>query len=182
MAQINISVLVDADNLKANLVSGHLQPGTKGSPTSIGGNADSDNYIYMIAKNGVVQNNQAKSELTITAGSGDQITWNMTTFSQNAPYSTFIYDSKFNLQSGTAPIGIDNVSYVNIKVGTRVPTGTAPQTDPLGQYVNTIYRTTANVTNINQTIQYTMSFQMIDDASGAVLGYFVWDPFIIIPF
>ncbi len=182
MSQINIAVLVDADNLVNHLNTGTLQPGSLNSPTSLGAWGGSDNYIYMVGKRGVVSNDQqAKSELQIDASSGDEITWTMSTFASNTTYSAFIYDSQFNLTKGSAPMGIEDIAYHNIEAGVLLPPSSNPEA-PKSQYVNHVYRTSAKVTQIDQTIQYTMSFQLVEAASGNVLGYFVWDPFIVVPF
>lgn len=179
---INVAILVDAANLIAKLDSGQLSPGTENHPTFIG-NSAADQYVYMVAKNGVVTNHhtQAKSSLTIEAKSGDSIKWNMMTFGQNAAYSAFVYKSEFNLRYGTGHIGIQHVGYENQVIGVRIPEGENP-TGPLGRFKNTIYTTSADVTNIDQTIQYSMTFQLVDEASGQVRGYFYWDPYIQIPF
>lgn len=181
MGQVNIAVTLDSDALVASVQNGALGTGSLDSPQSIGANATSDAYIYMIAQNSVVVNNQAGSELTVQVSSGDQIRWNMTTFDNNSKYTAFIYKSQFNLTSGTPPIGLSDVQYANQQIGVRLPEGSDP-TGPLGQYVNHIYPASTSVNAIDQTIQYTLSFQLVDNETGVVFGYFVWDPFINIPF
>lgn len=178
---INVAILVDAANLIDHMKNNKLSPGSIDHPTSLGAYTDSDKFIYMVAKNAVVSNDQARSELTINAGSGDTIKWNMMTFGQNATYSAFVYSSKFNLLSGSGHVGIQRVGYENQVIGVRIPEGEDPKAKP-GRFKNTIYTTSGDVTNIDQEIQYSMSFKLVDESSGDVLGYFSWDPFVMLPF
>ncbi|MCB9235536.1 MAG: hypothetical protein H6581_28025 [Bacteroidia bacterium] len=178
---VNVLIVVDADNLVSKLEDGTIKKGTQSSPTNLGSYGTSDNFIYMVAKNGVAANNQAKSELTIDVRSGDTIVWNMTTFGNMSTTSAFLYNSDFNLTSGQPPIAIPGVTYANQVIGVRLPSTNNP-TGQLGQYVNHQYVASSQVNNIAQTIQYSMSFELVDEASGDILGYFRWDPFIVIPF
>jgi hypothetical protein len=173
---INISILVDAENI----VNQILDTGTVDAPLSLESCGDADNFIYMIAKSGFVSNNQqAKSELGISAKIGDKITWNMTTFGNNAKYSAFMYASEFQLESGDGKVGVSPVSYTNQEVEVYLPSSNDPADTP-EKYTNTIYTASTRVINTDQTLQYTLSFQLVNDATGEVLGYFSWDPYIVI--
>jgi len=176
-ARIEIVVLVDTANIIENLSV--LQPGTLSSPTSLGSFGASDNYIYMVAKNGFVSNNQqAKSELQIDAKSGDTIVWNMISF--DTGFTPFIYDSHFVLTSGEGAIGLSEVVYDNKLKNVYLPETTKPETSNLIEYVNHAYTASTKVSTVDQNIQYTLSFQLIDNTTGDVKGYFSWDPFITI--
>jgi len=177
MARIGITIIVDADNIKAHLDSGQLQPGTQASPTNLGANAASDNYLYMIAKRGVVSSGQeGSSELTITANVGDTIQWSMNTLLFNTKYTPFIYDSRFNPSNGLSP-----TQYLNITTTNYIPPGSNP-TAPTQKVTSQLYVAMATVVKSGQKIQYVLSFKLIDNATGNVIGYFSWDPFIVIPF
>lgn len=194
MSTINVSILVDADLIVKDMAS--KTPNGNGE-YNLGAWGSSSAYIYMVSTNAITQNDsqQAKSELTIHADSGDTIKWNMTTFGQNASITPVLYNSVFNTtgwgipdangnypNDGTKPAcAIEGERYANQEIGVRLP----PSTDPLAPvqgYINNIYTFSADVNHVSQEVQYLLYFKLIDDHDGSEIGKFYWDPFIVIPF
>ena len=189
---LNVSILVDAE-----LIIKNLDKMTKSNGSyNLGAWGGSDAFIYMVATNAITQNDsqQAKSELTIHADSGDTIKWHMTSFSQNSPYTPFLYNHNFNTTGWGAPTNgvypntwpkpacaIQNMRYANQGVGVRLPSGTDPE-GALTGYSNHIYTLSADVNDISQEVQYILYFKLIDDHDGSEIGTFFWDPFVVIPF
>jgi len=173
MALIDVIILVDATNLIESIQNGLLSVGSVSAPQSLGSWEDSDLYIYMIAKRGIVYNDQeGKSELEIIANVGDSIRWTMSTFGNNSEYTAFIYASEFT------PFGsMSAAEYSNREVKVYLPGGKDPNST-LKQYTNYIYSPTSKILQGNVIIQYTLSFQLVDNETGDVIGYFSWDPFI----
>ena len=168
---INILVAVNGVKLAEMIADGSLKPGTASNPTSLGAWQQSDVFISMIAQNSVATNNQGHSELTIKAESGDTIRWTMTTFDSNEDHTAFLYNGQFN------PANITPLSYFKMHTSIWLPQGSDPKgtLTLLHQYV---YAAQGTITEAGATIQYTLSFRLIDNNTGNNLGYFSWDPFI----
>ena len=173
MALIDILVTVNGQQLAQQVSDGSLKPGSVNSPTALGSYSSSDVYISMVAQNNYVSNDQGKSELSITANSGDSVRWTMTTFDENTDYTAFLYADHFNPSTG-----ITSLSYFNMQSSLYLPSGTDPASGNVQLYHNNTYVAQGTIIESNQSIQYTLSFKLINNSNGQVIGYFTWDPFI----
>lgn len=172
MAQIDVIVAVNGAQLAQQVRDGSLKPGSVSAPTFLGSWQQSDVYIAMIAQSSYVSNYQGQSELAIKANSGDIVRWSMTTFGNNSDYTAFIYSGSFNPSQNITPL-----SYINMVTSEYLPSGSNP-TGGLANYHDHVYVAQAVIVQPGGQIQYTMSFQLVDNSSGQVIGYFYWDPFI----
>lgn len=191
MALINIIVAVNGSQLAQQVKEGAIKPGSADSPSMLGAYAQSDVYITMIAQNCYASNAQGQSELTVKANSGDILRWNMVCFNDStrphpkladtlqnvhperfADYTAFIYNGNFKPSVNISPL-----VYMNIVASEYLPRGSKPK-GPLKNYHNHVYIAEATVLQPATKIQYVMAFQLVNNASGKVIGYFVWDPFI----
>ncbi|AZZ98021.1 AidA/PixA family protein [Pseudoalteromonas sp. R3] len=173
MSQINILVAVDAEKLADKVADGTLSAGSAEHPTPLGAWSQSDVFISMIAQHGVAVNNQGQSELTIQAESGDFLQWAMTTFGNNTDHTASIYNGSFNPSNGIEAFG----SEIQQENNYLVPSDdSAPTT--FTKVVNQFSVYQAKITKVKQSIQYTLSFALVNNQSGSVVGYFTWDPFI----
>lgn len=75
---IDILTVVDCVSLMNAVANKTITAGTQSAPTSLGSYASSDAYIYMITASSYVVNDQAKSELTVSANVGDSVRWMIT--------------------------------------------------------------------------------------------------------
>lgn len=167
---INILVAANAEKLAQQVEDKKLSPGTKDNPTNLGSYQQSDVFISMLTQSQYTSN-QGSSELTVRANSGDNIRWTMATFDAGSDYSAFIYKSAFSKPK------VDDVFYQNLQVRNYIPSST----EPLMEYNEHIYICQGTVdSETADTVQYTMSFAVIDNSNGQYVGYFMWDPFISI--
>ncbi|PXF32147.1 hypothetical protein WH50_05985 [Pokkaliibacter plantistimulans] len=169
---IDILIAVDGEYLAQQLKDGSLKPGSQSSPTNLGAWQSSDLYIAMITQNSFLANDQGGSELDVKANSGDTIRWTMTTFDNNADYTAFLYAGNFNPAQSITPL-----TYFNMHTSLYLPSGSDP-TGPVQLYHNYTYVAQGTVIEPQNKIQYTLSFQLVNNANGQVIGYFNWDPFI----
>ena len=171
MSTIDILIAVDGAKLASAVAANTLQPGTESSPTSLGSYAQSDVYISMIAESENTVDNAGKSELQITASVGDTVRWSMSTFGYNLDYTAYLYNGTFNPATG-----ISSLNYVPTVTTVYLPVTSDPTSAP-SKSTNHIYEARGTILEKGQ-IQYALSFKLIDNATGDVLGYFSWDPFI----
>jgi hypothetical protein len=171
MGTINVLVAVNGAQLAQQVADGSIKPGSQASPTGLGSYQQSDVYIAMIAQSSVVVNDGGQSELTIKANSGDTIRWTMQSFDGNADYTAYIYNSSFN------PPNITPLTYFNMTTSSYLPPGSVPTAAPVLVH-NQSYVAQGTITTPGATIQYTLSFVLVDNSSGKIIGYFYWDPFI----
>nr|WP_319569863.1 AidA/PixA family protein [uncultured Draconibacterium sp.] len=179
MKTVNILIAVDTETLAGMLEDGELLPGSIDRPTGLGAWGGSDVFLSMVAQHSFATNNQGESELTVTCKSGDEIQWVIMGFDANSDYTVYLFDGHFNVSqgSGTASDYISKLSYNKLKVPNYFP----PQDDPKGALTkcdNTIYATDAKLLSYGVTLQYTLSFALVDNSTGKAIGYFSWDPFI----
>lgn len=173
MATIDILCVVDANFLVANVT-----PGTLSNPTSIGSYASSDTYIFMIADGQYASNNQGQSELTVSASVGDTLRWTITDPStgligdqQSHSYSCILY----GFSSGTAN-GVITTPACNSTPALMYYNSTIdPATPAAAAYMCAAWTSSVIATG---SVQYSWNFQVIDNTSGNVVGYYCWDPFI----
>jgi nematocidal protein AidA len=162
---VDILCVIDAETLADLVGSGKISKGSLNSPTSLGAWGSSDLYIYMITEGSFVVNNQAKSELTIKTSVGDNVRWHITCPSNRQ--SCMLYQ----LQTGSTLLGpmellhMTETEYINDTATTAKKV----------TYQESAWQTTVLGTG---SVQYSWNFQLIDNKTGNVLGYFCWDPFI----
>lgn len=174
MSTINILIAVDGASLASRVADGSLAAGTHSSPTNLGSYGSSDVFISMIAPNSSVSNGtQGDSELEIKANGGDSVEWAITTFDNNFDQTPFLYGGIFN------PADAINtpLSYASGEAYAYLGTGNPASTTPT-KFVNQVSTVTGTILKIGTTIQYTLSFVLVDNATGSTIGYFTWDPFI----
>lgn len=127
-------------------------------------------YIYMTTKQDKVVGSPG-GELKFRAHVGDVIRWRESTFSLNFDYSALLYEyrSQDQLLSTPAPLVSESVF--------PYPTPKQPGDPSFAQqkvkthYWQATVQQTGNVT-------YTFCFQLLD--RGKLMGYFSWDPYIVI--
>jgi nematocidal protein AidA len=173
MATINIQIAVDASTLAQQVADGSVKAGTQSSPTSLGSWSQSNVFITMTSQNSNVTNNsQGQSELYVKANSGDQVQWFVTTFDNNVDYTAYLYNGTFN--PNTAFSGL---TYLTPQVNTYLPNTNNP-TGPINKFTNVESYALGTVLQVGIQIQYTLSFTLVNNSNGSVIGYFTWDPFI----
>jgi len=174
MATINVLIAVDGAALASHVADGSLSAGSAGSPTNLGSYGTSNVYITMIAPNSYVSNgSQGQSELQISADGGDSVEWAITTFDNNFDQTAYLYGSSFNPASAiNTPL-----SYASGQAYAYLATGNPPASSPT-KFINQISTVTGTILQIGLTIQYTLSFTLVNNANGSIIGYFMWDPFI----
>lgn len=174
MATINVLIAVDGGKLTQQVKDGSINAGSADSPTNLGSYGASDVFISMIAPNSVVDNGtQGDSELQISANGGDSLEWAITTFDNNFDQTPFLYTGNFNPSDAiNTPL-----SYASGEAYAYLGTGNPASTSPT-KFVNQVSTVTGTILKIDTTIQYTLSFVLVDNATGQTIGYFMWDPFI----
>ncbi len=172
MAMIYVLVAVDGQQLAQQVADGSIRPGTQSSPTSLGAWQQSDVYISMTAQNSAVVNNGGQSELTVKANSGDSLRWTIQTFDGNTDYTAYLYAGSFNPAANITPL-----NYFRMVTSSYIPPSTTPTAPPTLVH-NSTYVTMGTVIAPGDRIQYTLSFTLVNNATGAIIGYFTWDPFI----
>ncbi|MES2654925.1 MAG: AidA/PixA family protein [Bacteroidota bacterium] len=180
MSQINILIAVDGATLAQRVQDGSLAAGTSGSPTGLGAWSQSDVFISMVTQNSNVTNgsSEGSSELSITCDAGDELQWSIISFDMNTEQTPYLYNGSFTLTAGNPPIGITPLTYLTTEVVNYFPP-TANPTGPLTAATNTLARAIGTVTTPGQTLQYTLSFVLVNNSNGSIIGYFSWDPFIV---
>jgi hypothetical protein len=176
MATINVLIAVDGASLASQVADGHISAGSAGSPTNLGSYGTSNVYISMIAPNAYVSNGTiGQSELQISANSGDTIEWAITTFDNNFDQTVYLYNGSFN------PSGSINtpLSFACGQAHAYLATGNPPASTPT-KYVNQVSTVSGTILQVSVQIQYTLSFVLVNNSTGSIIGYFLWDPFIIV--
>ncbi len=174
MATINVLIAVDGAALASQVATGVISPGSYASPTSLGSYATSNVFISMIAPNSSVSNNsQGQSELQISANGGDTVEWAITTFDNNFDQTPYLYSGNFN------PAGTINtpLSFASGQAYAYLAVGNPPSTTPT-KFVNQVSTVSGTILKIGVQIQYTLSFTLVNNSNGNIIGYFTWDPFI----
>jgi len=172
MGMIYILIAVNGTQLAQQVADGSIRPGSQTSPTSLGAWQSSDVYISMIAQNSVVVNDGGQSELTVAANSGDSLRWSMQTFDSNSDYTAYLYAGTFNPPSNISPL-----VYLPVTTSSYLPTSSNPLAPPSLVH-NSVYFAQGTVLTPGTQIQYTLSFTLVNNSTGAIIGYFSWDPFI----
>ena len=176
MATVNILVAVDGAALASQVADGKLPAGTSGAPTNLGSYGSSNVYISMIAPNSFVTNStQGDSELQVSANGGDTVEWAITTFDNNFDQTPYLYSGSFN-----PPASMNTpMSFASGEAYAYLATGNPPASTPT-KFVNQVSTVSATILQIGVTIQYTLSFVLVNNSNGQIIGYFSWDPFIVV--
>ena len=173
---IDILCVIDAATLAAKVASGSISAGTQANPTSLGSYSQSDTYVSMLTEGSYITNDKDGSELTITCDVGDNIRWTITNPGAGVNYSCMLYQfSSASIGTSVSP-PICLPLGVNLDINSASPNTGTPK--PLA-YTSSAWQTTALGAVPSPGVQYSWAFQLINQ-SGTVLGYFSWDPFIII--
>ncbi|WP_413668684.1 AidA/PixA family protein [Mucilaginibacter sp. Mucisp86] len=174
MATINVLIAVDAAKLASQVADGSLSAGTAGSPTNLGSYGTSDVYVAMIAPNSYVSNStQGDSELQISANSGDTVEWAITSFDNNFDQTPYLYGGSFNPSTAiNLPL-----SYACGQAYSYLALGNPPVNTPT-QFINQVSTVSGTIIQLKVKIQYTLSFVLVNNSNGQIIGYFSWDPFI----
>lgn len=159
---IDVLVVVDADTI----ISEYGTNTDANNPVQI---TDSS-LIFMVTKQADAVSGNAGNELKIGAKTLDTIRWRETSLSLNAAYSALLY--KFVAASGGDLISSPMPLLVEVK--TPLPDSANP-TSIKTQIIESYFW---NSTVLEAgSVTYHFNF-MILDQTGAVQGYFWWDPFI----
>lgn len=169
MAQIDILVVVDAQTLAETKPGG-----SAGSPINLGAWSTSDAYVYMIAKNSYVISQQAKSELNVSANSGDIIRWTITSPTRGQTYNTLLYG--FTTDS---PDSLTPPQMLDVTLNLYMPENVNDPTGPRKKVRYEDYLWQAVILKPGVKITYHWSFMVIDNNNN-VKGYYNWDPFITV--
>jgi nematocidal protein AidA len=177
---IDILTVVDCVSIQNALTAKTLSPGSPGNYQSLGSYLTSDAYIYMICADAYALNGtQTQSELQVAANVGDSIRWMITCPGGGTANNVIL--TGVNLGSFTpapnqpaAAAGLTTPFSVPMNFKLYVGSATVPPT-PI-QFTN--YAMEAVVIEAG-TQQYYCEFIMTDQ-NGNPIGYFSWDPFVVI--
>ncbi|MES2726957.1 MAG: AidA/PixA family protein [Bacteroidota bacterium] len=184
---INVLIAVDGETLYNQIQDGSLLAGTADNPTSIGNYGTTDVYLSMVTQHSNVTNNpqgghgQGESELSIICNIGDSIQWSVITFDANTGQTPYLYGGNFKcLAPAGAAAGIKTpLKYLTTEVVNYFPPTNNPTGTPIAA-TNTIARAIGLITAPGQTLQYSLAFALVNNSNGTIIGYFSWDPFIVI--
>lgn len=187
MNTIDILCVVDANTLitywtSTPALQQQLAASTAAAPISLGAWSTSDQYIFMIADGSYATNGQGKSELTVTANVNDQIRWTIANPSEGVTYNCVLCGFSSNSGSfGTLPNAYLTVPTPSATAATSYFTYPDNPTTPVitGVVVSPWLSTLLQPTPAAGA-QYNATFMVIDSGTTTILGYFNWDPFIII--
>jgi hypothetical protein len=164
-ATIDVLVVFDAATILAN----HPNPSqNSGSPTPVG------DGIFMIVDAAHAAGDQAGTELTVNAETGDTIRWRESTLA-STDYEALLYGFASEQRPNTPqqPL-ITTPTPILITVTEPFPnpaTPAVPQTQTVQDYFWNC--TVENAGSLTYQFQF-----MLISREGAVQGYFTWDPFI----
>ena len=166
---IDILCTIDAETLVDMVKEGKIAAGSIESPTSLGSWGSSDLYIYMITEKNFVVNNQAKSELKISTRIGDNVRWKIDCPSNSQSCILYSFRAGQGAELLTPPqlMDLHEIKYINDQATTIKEV----------HVEDSVWQST--VVNTGD-VQYSWSFQLVDNTNGKVIGYFTWDPFISI--
>lgn len=165
----NVLVAVDGYELAQQVRDGVISPGTKGTPTDLGAYSSSDVFISMISQHSSATNDQGGSELEITVNAGDSIRWAMMTFGSNLNYTAYLYNGIFNPTTVLSHLVLHPITATNYLPDAE---------SDIKTYDNQLYIAEGTVLKPGKEVQYTLSFALVDNSDGHIVGYFSWDPFI----
>lgn len=175
MAFVPILVAVDGATLAAQVADGKLAPGTASAPTSLGSLSESNVYLTMTCRSSFVSNQlQGSSELSVTCRWGDVLTWTIRTFDGNTDYTAYLYAGRFS-----RPWVITPLVFLHATATCYLP----PTSDPLSppkSVQDATYLALGAAVRSSRRFRYTLSFALVQNSTGALLGHFTWDPFLTV--
>ncbi len=171
---IDVLCITDAATLAANVASGAISPGSAKNPTRLVSFAKTDVFVSMLTQGSYITNDRDRSELTITCDVGDNIRWTIANLGEGVNYSCMLYHFSSPAIGTSVSPPICLPLSVNLYINDANPNTSTPT--PIA-YTSSAWQTTALAAS--SRVQYSWAFQLINQ-SGKVLGYFKWDPFIII--
>lgn len=175
MATINILVTVNGESLASQVANGSIPPGRETSPTGLGSFSSSNAFISMVAPIESVNNStQGQSELDIRANIGDTLSWSISTIDNNDSQTPQLYNGQFNPSSA-----MSQMNFYCVQAKTYLAQGSPPASSPV-EYVNQVSSVSSQILQGGVKIQYTLSFILVNNATGETIGYFSWDPFITV--
>ncbi len=182
---INIQIQVDAATLAKNAQLHKKFAGTLDKPTNLGSWNESDVYISMTTQHSNVTydskkqatEGQGHSELAVKANSNDTLSWTINTFDNNTDYTVYLYNGVFNPQDKNPEPAITPLTYISAEVLNYLPPSGNPTADPK-PHNKQVASAQATVLRLGVTIQYVLSFIVVDNSTAEIVGYFSWDPFI----
>lgn len=161
---INVMIIVDAESI-INDLGTNTDPAKPAQVTQA-------NRIFMVTKQNDIVSGQAGNELNLKAETDDIVRWHATSLSLNSSLDVILY--KFVLADGTDLISPPVPLLTDVTV-------------PLPNMDDPIHPTTQTIKNyywqttVLSAGKVTYHFQFIIlDRTGAVQGYYWWDPFITI--
>ncbi|MBW4891883.1 inclusion body family protein [Mucilaginibacter sp. HMF5004] len=177
MSTINVLIAVDGASLASQVSDGSISEGSANSPTNLGSYGSSNVFISMIAPNSFVCNStQGQSELQISANGGDTIEWAITTFDNNFDQTAYLYAGAFNPATAiNTPL-----SFACGQAYAYLALGNPPSSSNPTKFINQVSTVSGTILQIGVTIQYTLSFVLVDNSNGNIIGHFMWDPFIVV--
>jgi hypothetical protein len=160
---LNVLIAVDATKLAQQVSDGSIKCGSKRLPTPLESYGNSNVYLVMLSQYGCIDNNTESSDLLKMFDLNDIIQWSITSFANNFDHSLFLYKVKYG-----HPV------YQSSQVETYLP---APGT---GISIGTVTKYTNQVATVNTKVLVpcSLQFQLVDNATGNIIGYFKWNPFI----
>ncbi|MCT2582315.1 inclusion body family protein [Actinophytocola gossypii] len=165
----NINVLISID--VETLLDDHRPSQKSDDPTWIG---DSDKYISMHTRQGNVGGDQGGSELTVDMSLSDHIRWRETTYSCNHDYSVLLYQYAPYDQDQ----GVISQPKCYVVQGLQIPLPS--MNDPLHPTMQTVNDYFWEATALKKGEQTYRFYFMVVDRTGKQLGYYKWDPHIVV--
>jgi len=164
MAQIDVTIVIDAQSLYTN----HIVGGSPDSPIQI-----SDQYVYIVTDYAnALQGTDGTAELTIVATTDDEIRWQATSATLTSSYSVQLY--QFQFLSGaqileTPSLNVRTVYYYYPSSGSS----------PLDFIQGTAHvpAWSADVLDAGRAT-YNFRFALLKGSSSTPIGYYYWDPYI----
>jgi nematocidal protein AidA len=165
MATINVLIAVDAATLAQQVKDGSIKPGSERVPTSLSSYVSSNVYLVMITQGDILDNfTLGQRELQMKCNESDNVQWTITSFANNFDHSVFLY--KVRLRHSVA-----KVSYNSSQANNYLPApGGGSTIGEVTEYKNQVATVQTGVAS-----QYSLLFQLVDNANGNILGYFEWD-------
>jgi hypothetical protein len=156
------------DGVLQSLEDEMMAQGSMESPVTV--NVLGPNSIYAIMDGNYTVNGVSNSAvIPIKALAGDVLTFSITTLSQNQNASVYLYAANHKMRNGHLPL-----FFFESQKNNYFP----PSKDsfaPPKAYMNTFSCAKTFVTRAISEGMQTLSFAVVDNSNGKVLGYFKWE-------
>ena len=169
MAMVDIMAVVNAALLARQVQDGRLAAGSPSAPTPLGGAAQAAKYIATLSASSHVASTQGDATLAVMAASGDTLRWTMVSLGNDLDYTPFLCAGSFKPASGISPL-----AFLNLSTCEYLPSGTDPL-GVLGSYTGNVYVAQATLLEPGITFECTLTFQVVDNGTGTVIGCFCWN-------